>query len=619
MKQKVQSFGRFLSGMVMPNIGAFIAWGLLTALFIATGWLPNEQLSSMVSPMLTYVLPILIAYQGGKMVAGDRGAVIGVIATVGVICGTEYTMLMGAMVMGPFAGWVIKKFDKAVEGKIKPGFEMLVNNFSIGIIGLLLSILGFYVIGPFMAGVLNVLSGGVQALVDRNLLPLISVFVEPAKVLFLNNAINHGIFTPLGIENVKEVGHSIFYMIETNPGAGTGILLAYWFFAKDRATKDSAPGALIVHLLGGIHEIYFPYILMNPLLLLAAIGGSMAAMFYNMIMNLGLASPASPGSIIAYVGMAPKGSTFAVFLSVVIATVVSFVIAVPIVRMAGSRGNLENAQNQMKNMKAESKGLTDTAASAGRTVDLRTISHIVFACDAGMGSSAMGAAVMQRKLSSAGFGNIKVTHASVSEVPANAELVICHKDLAERAAKSAPGARLVTITNFMQAPEYDALVDEITSARTNRHSEKPVGDDYHAGLLVKKNIIVNHAPASKEEIIREIGRMFEQGGYTTDKYTQAMLDKEPIFNTAIGNGLAIPHGIESMRGEVKNSGITIFTFPEGIDWGGETVKLVIGIAALGEEHMEVLTKIADECDSEEAVDEIVAKSVDEIYDMFRKK
>ena len=612
MKQKIQSFGRFLSGMVMPNIGAFIAWGLLTALFIATGWLPNEKLSSMVSPMLTYVLPVLIAYQGGKMVGGPRGAVMGVIATVGVICGSEYTMLMGAMIMGPFAGWVIKQFDKAVEGKIKPGFEMLVNNFSVGIFGLILAIIGYYAIGPFMTAILNVLSAGVQFLVDHAILPLISVFVEPAKVLFLNNAINHGIFTPLGAEQVQEVGKSIFYMIETNPGAGTGVLLAYWLFSKDKMTKASAPGALIVHLVGGIHEIYFPYILMNPLLLLATIGGSVAAMAYNMLLNLGLSGPPSPGSIIAYLGMAPRGSTLQVLLGVIIAAGVSFLIAAPIVKMSGKNASLEEAQKQMTDMKAESKGLT------GAPVDLRVIDRIVFACDAGMGSSAMGSAVMQRKLSAAGFNNIKVSHASVSEVPAGTRLVICHKDLAERAAASAPGARLVTITNFMNAPEYDALVEEIAEARKNKHTVKEVGDTYRAGPLLKKNIFMNHAPATKEEIIREIGQIFLDGGYTTDKYTQAMLDKEETFNTAIGNNVAIPHGIESMRGEIKNTGLVIMTFPEGIDWGdGETVKLVIGIAAVGDEHMDVLQKIAQACEDEEAVDAILAKSTDDVYEMFK--
>ena len=244
MKAKVQSFGRFLSGMVMPNIGAFIAWGLITALFIPSGWLPNEQLAKMVGPFLTYVLPLLIAFQGGKIVGGLRGAIMGAIATVGVICGTTYTMFMGAMVMGPLAGLVIKKFDAAVDGRIKPGFEMLINNFSVGIPGMVMAILGFYLIGPVMGIILSFLTAGVQILLQAGIFPLIGVFVEPAKVLFLNNAINHGIFTPLGAEQVAETGKSIFYMIETNPGPGTGVLLAYWLFSKDTMTRQSTFSAV---------------------------------------------------------------------------------------------------------------------------------------------------------------------------------------------------------------------------------------------------------------------------------------------------------------------------------------------------------------------------------------
>ena len=397
MKEKVQSFGRFLSGMVMPNIGAFIAWGLITALFIATGWLPNEKLSTMVSPMLSYVLPVLIAYTGGKMVGGARGAVMGAIACVGVICGApDYPMLMGAMLVGPLGGWVIKQFDKAVEGKIPAGFEMLVNNFSVGILGMLLAIVGFYLIGPFMAAILVFLSGGVDILVNAGLLPLVSIFVEPAKVLFLNNAINHGIFTPLGAQQVETLGKSVFYMIETNPGAGAGVLLAYWMFSKDKATKDSAPGALIVHVLGGIHEIYFPYVLMNPLLV----------------------SPASPGSILALLAVAPKGGQLMVILSFLIGTAVSFLIASPIVRMSNT-GNLEEAQSQMSDMKAASKGGAYATTHDGGEVDLRTLDKIVFACDAGMGSSAMGAAVLQKKLEAAGLGNIS---AQGSPLPAQESL-----------------------------------------------------------------------------------------------------------------------------------------------------------------------------------------------------
>lgn len=471
MKAKIQTFGRFLSGMVMPNIGAFIAWGLLTALFIEKGWFPNEQLSSIVSPMLTYVLPILIAYQGGKMVGGDRGALMGAIATIGVICGTEYTMFMGAMIMGPLAGLVIKKFDKAVDGHIPAGFEMIVNNFSVGILGLIMAVIGYYLIGPFMGVILGALSAGVNVLVTHGILPLVTVFVEPAKILFLNNAINHGIFSPLGAEQIAESGKSVFYMIESNPGAGAGILLAYMFFSKDRKTKDSAPGALIIHLFGGIHEIYFPYVLMNPLLLLAAIGGSLAAMTYYTIFDLGLSGPASPGSIIAYFLLAPKGSTLAVLLGVVIAAAVSFVIAIPIIRLTGNKNeeSLEDASAKMKDMKAASKGeavsvSVEETEQQTAAIPAEEIKHIVFACDAGMGSSAMGASVLKKKLQKAGL-DIEVTHASVSSIPPEAQIVVTHQDLKERAMKSAPQARLVTITNFMTAPEYDELVE---SLKTNK-------------------------------------------------------------------------------------------------------------------------------------------------------
>lgn len=471
MKAKIQTFGRFLSGMVMPNIGAFIAWGLLTALFIEKGWFPNEQLSSIVNPMLTYVLPIMIAYQGGKMVGGDRGALMGAIATIGVICGTEYTMFMGAMIMGPLAGLVIKKFDKAVDGHIPAGFEMIVNNFSVGILGLIMAVIGYYLIGPFMGVILGALSAGVNVLVTHGILPLVTVFVEPAKILFLNNAINHGIFSPLGAEQIAETGKSVFYMIESNPGAGTGVLLAYMFFSKDKKTKDSAPGALIIHLFGGIHEIYFPYVLMNPLLLLAAIGGSLAAMTYYTVFDLGLSGPASPGSVIAFLLMAPKGSTLAVLLGVVIAAVVSFVIAIPIIRLTGNKheGSLEDASAKMKDMKAASKGEAVSASADAieqqtAAIPAEEIKHIVFACDAGMGSSAMGASVLKKKLQKAGL-DIEVTHASVSSIPPEAQIVVTHQDLKERAMKSAPQARLVTITNFMTAPEYDELVE---SLKTNK-------------------------------------------------------------------------------------------------------------------------------------------------------
>ena len=396
VKNKVQKFGKFLSGMVMPNIGALIAFGFLAALFIDTGWIPNEKLNSMVSPMLTYLIPILIASTGGKMVGGDRGRVVGAIAVIGAIMSdTSITMLMAAMVMGPLAGFCIKKFDQLMDGHMPAGFEMLINNFSAGIIGMLLAILGYVVVGPVMSGILAVLAAGVNILVSHSLLPLVAIFIEPAKVLFLNNAINHGIFTPLATAQAAEVGKTIMYMLEPNPGPGLGVLLAYMFFCKDKKTKQSAPGAVIIHVLGGIHEIYFPYILMNPLVIIAPIVGNMVAIFWFNLTGCGLVGPASPGSIIAYLMMEPGPDIWKVLVGVAIATGISFAIASPIVKMAGGKTSLEDAQVEMAAMKAEAKG---EVAAPVAIKDASEVKKIIFACDAGMGSSAMGATKFRNRL-----------------------------------------------------------------------------------------------------------------------------------------------------------------------------------------------------------------------------
>lgn len=456
MKEKVQVFGRFLSGMVMPNIGAFIAWGLITALFIPTGWLPNEELGALVSPMAANLLTLLIAYTGGKVVAGHRGGVIGAIATMGVIVGSDVPMFLGAMIMGPLSAWIIKKFDKLVEGRIRAGFEMLVNNFSLGIIGAILALLSLKGIAPVVTQLNAIMQAGVGFFVDHGLLPLASIFIEPAKVLFLNNAINHGILSPMGMEQSKELGKSIFFLLEANPGPGLGILLAYCIAGKGSA-KSSAPGAVIIHFLGGIHEIYFPYILMNPTLLLAAIAGGASGIFTLSLLGGGLVSPASPGSIISVLAMTPRNGYLPVILSVLIATAVSCVVAVPLLKIFGKDEDINSAKEKVKDMKLASKGLLNEKTTA----NVSNIKNIVFACDAGMGSSAMGATVLRKKLAAAGLGHINVVHSPVSSIPQDAEIVVTHAELGERAAHSNPNAKLVLITNFLAAPEYDTLVEEL--------------------------------------------------------------------------------------------------------------------------------------------------------------
>lgn len=457
MKEKVQRFGRFLSGMVMPNIGAFIAWGIITALFIPDGYFPNESINALVSPMSTTLLTLLIAFTGGNVVAGHRGGVTGAIMTMGLIVGTDVPMFIGAMIAGPLGGWIIKKFDKLVEGKIPAGFEMLVNNFSVGIIGAILCVLALKGVTPLMLQLNNVMAAGVGFFVDHGLLPLASIFIEPAKILFLNNALNHGILSPLGIEQVKEVGKSIFFLLEANPGPGLGILLAYCIAGKGSA-KSSAPGAVIIHFLGGIHEIYFPYVLMNPPLILAAIAGGASGVFTFNLLGAGLVAPASPGSILAILGMTPKGGYLPILAGVAVSAAVSFALATPILKIFGKEENLEEASKKVSQMKQESKGISsDTKETASKDVK-----KIVFACDAGMGSSAMGATVLRKKLNQAGV-NLEVIHAPVSDIPKDADIVVTHKELGDRAKTACPTADFVLITNFMNAPEYDQLVNRLAN------------------------------------------------------------------------------------------------------------------------------------------------------------
>lgn len=612
MKQKVQAMGKALSGMVMPNIGAFIAWGFITALFLSPGgWFPNEKLVSIQPYILSYLLPILIAAQGGKLVGGDRGRVMGAIAVMGCIAGKpDTTMLMGAMIMGPLAGWVIKKFDQAMDGHMPAGFEMLINNFSVGILGMIMAIIGYYAIGPIMAILLAILSAGVNILIEHGLLPLVSIFLEPAKVLFLNNAINHGVFTPLGAEQVEQAGKSIMYMLETNPGPGLGVLLAYWMFSKDKMTKDSAPGAIIIHLFGGIHEIYFPYILMNPLVIVGPIVGNFCAILFFSITNAGLLGPAAPGSIIAFLMMTPRDSMLTSIIGVVIAAGVSFVISSPIIKMSGAK-NLEESQNQMASMKAEAKGTaTATAAVGGGAKDPADVKKVIFACDAGMGSSAMGATKFRNRIKGE-RPDIVVTNTSVDNVPGDADIVVCQTILQERAAKSAPQAQLVTIGNFLADPKLDALYNSLANAgkggvatATVEPKNEPEAASGNKTVMLREGVKLGQASVTKEEAIQAAGELLKSIGCVGDGYIAAMQEREKLVSTYMGLGVAIPHGTTQAKGEVKKSGIVMLQYPDGVDFGAEKAQLVFGIAGVGDEHLDLLANISNALEDEDLLEEL---------------
>lgn len=499
--RKVQAFGSFLSSMIMPNIGAFIAWGFIAAIFIDNGWLPNKDLAQLADPMIKFLIPLLIAFSGGRLIHGLRGGIIAATSTMGVIVALPDTpMLLGAMIMGPLVGWLMKKTDEIVQPRTPQGFEMLFNNFSAGILGFIMTILSFEILAPIMKFIMHILSVAVEALVHAHLLPIVSIIVEPAKIVFLNNAINHGVFTPLGADQAATAGQSILYAIESNPGPGFGVLLAYMIFGKGTA-KATSYGAGIIHFLGGIHEIYFPYVLMRPMLFISVILGGMTGVATYQATGFGFKSPASPGSFIVYCINAPRGEFLHMLLGVVLATLVSFAVSAIILKFTKEpKQDLEAATAQMEATKGKKSSVSSklsskennqqastTGATAGATSteesnnneddadqlldnyntedvdahDYSNVNHVIFACDAGMGSSAMGASMLRNKFKKAGISDVNVTNTAINQLPNDAQLVITQKTLTDRAIKQVPNAIHISVDNFLNSPRYEELLNNL--------------------------------------------------------------------------------------------------------------------------------------------------------------
>jgi len=699
----LQKVGTSLSNMVMPNIPALIAWGILTAFFIEDGWTPNAPLESAVDPMIHYLLPLLIANTGGRMIYEARGAVVGVIATMGVIAGSDWLigqenaaelekwlaagnaegtfealpevhMFIGAMIMAPLAAWVMKKLDRLWQDHIPAGFEMLVNMFSAGIVGFLLLVAGFFGLAPLVNGLMTLLANGVAALINAHLLPLVSILIEPAKVFFLNNAINHGVLTPLGISDAGTNGKSVLFLLESNPGPGVGILLAYTFFGRG-AARASAPGAAIIQFFGGIHEIYFPYVLMKPILILAAVGGGMAGVAVNVAFGTGLISPAAPGSIIAIFGVAARDSYLGIALAVLAAAGVSFALSALFLKIGKQDdGDIAAATAKMEEMKGKKSSvagaLTGAGAGAGAAAAADGSDHtgridkIVFACDAGMGSSAMGATVLRKKVRAAGFDDVEVTNKAISSLNDEWDIVVTQKELTDRARQRTGSAVHVSVDQFMNSPRYDEVVDlvnqrnnpeaaaETTAADTaegtseqapveaadasgtgasgagvaaagagataagagageshgrraaDRAADTPAGaagatsatpsdaTDSSPEILSPESIVLTGTATDSASGIDEAGALLVGAGAVDQGYVDAMHAREATVSTFMGNGLAIPHGTNDAKSTIKRSAMSFVRFPDGIEWNGNPTKFVIGIAGVGNEHLELLQKVA---------------------------
>jgi len=622
----VQKFGTFLSNMVMPNIGAIIAWGLITAFFIPVGWTPNEKIATMVGPGIYYLLPLLIAYTGGHNVYGLRGGVVGATSTLGIIMATSsplfdssYTqtggspMFLGAMIMGPLGGYAIKRLDRLWEGKIRPGFEMLVNNFSAGISAAIMAIGAMFLLGPVLRAVMEGLGNAVQFLVDHSLLPMTAIVIEPAKVLFLNNAINHGVLTPLGLAQSKQIGHSALFLLEANPGPGAGILIAFTFFGRGVA-KATAPGALVIQFLGGIHEVYFPYVLAKPRLLLALIAGGATGTLMNVIFSSGLVAPAAPGSIFAVYSSLAKGSALGVTLCWSSALVVSFLVASALLKLERSEDEIDlaAATADMEARKGKKSSVAGALTGTGAREHEGPIHSIVFACDAGMGSSAMGASVLRRKIQGAGYDDVSVTNKAISNLHDDQDLVVSHQDLTARARERSASAIHVSVDNFMGSPRYDEIVELLH--RTNGEGAALDGgagadessDDVGGTVLADESIVLGGRARSRDDAITEAGNLLVDVGAVEAAYVESMHERERSVSTHMGNGLAIPHGTNDAKSTIRRTAMSFVRYDDGIDWNGKEARFVVGIAGAGNEHLALLGKIAQVFVDKERVAELEA-------------
>lgn len=589
IREEVQKGGKFLSSMIMPNIGIFMAWGILATLFMPFGWIPNDGLAKVVSTISIVVLPIMVGSSGGKLTGGVKGGIIAIVATMGVIASSNIPMILGAMIIGPLSGLIIKKLDRIIATKTPIGFEMLVDNFLVGIIAVIMLIFGYYIIGPFVVMLTQIAIAFLNIIIEKGLLPLAAIFIEPAKVLFLNNAINHGVLGPLGIEQVQQSGKSIMFLLEANPGPGFGMLLAYYLFSKDDG-KKLALGAAVINFFGGIHEIYFPYIIKKPILIIGTILGGMAGIYTASILNVGLVSSASPGSIFTLIALSPRGEILGTLICIVSATIVSFIVSTILIKIP--YGNKVIFENNIVNKEI------DNVVEFDELMD-KEIKKILFVCDAGIGSSAMGAASFRKRIKDLKL-DIEVINSSVDNIINDVDLVVSHSSLQERCKKSYPKPFHIFINNFFQDDKLEELYKILKSKSISVYEKENIKDhnelkiiEEENSILIGENIILGLDSESKEEAITRAGRLLVDRGYVTEDYISSIHEREKIYSTYIGMGIAIPHGMNEAKKKIKKSGVVMLQYPKGINFDEGIVYLVIGIAGSEEGHIKIMSSIAD--------------------------
>ncbi len=489
MKQYIERIGKFYSHIILENVGLFIAYGILSILFSEGGWFPSSTLTPIIEMIYFIVIPVLISYTTGRRIGGNVGGLVAAMAGLGFFSVDGSSYMLGALLTAPMAGWIAKRGLNWIKAHTVVGFEMLFRNLFIGIVGSILLLFSSYCFNPILNQLKNILTWLLDQLFSYNLVPFMSFLIEPGKVMFLNNTINHGLLVPLGIEQVEYMGSSVLFLLETNPVPGFGILLAYFLIEKKE--KKNLLVNMVIQLVGGIHELYFPYVLSNSILFLAVIAGGMAGNFCFLLLQSGVIAPPSPGSILTILLLSPGKNLFGNLFGIAVSAMVSCIIAVIILKRKQTllKGQMilqeesgeKNRTILKKSVVFENQDKTDqkTVWNNGncpkeeleknaelsnteqKEYSMKTVKKVYFVCQGGFGSSAMGAAILRRKLKNAGFFNIEVANIAIDDIPNDADVIFCQKEIESNLKKIETKAEIHYLENLSQSLEYDNWISSL--------------------------------------------------------------------------------------------------------------------------------------------------------------
>jgi len=589
----MRKIGHLYSSIIYQNVGVLITLGLLRVLFGEYGLYPNTELLSIYNDMIFYLVPVLLAYTGGRLFGNSRGGIAAAMSVFALALSSQAPMIIGAMLLGPLIGLVVDVLEKKLARWIPPGFELFCGNLLVAVLGLFFIIISYKLLGGFLENGIHHILIAMEDIVAKGWLPAMALIVEPLKVLFFNNVINHGFLVPIGIQEVKETGRSVFFLVEDNPGPGLGILLAC-LARTPRTMRKNTYLSIVIHFFGGIHEVYFPYVLKNPLLILSAIGGGMAGNYIFELLNCGLVSVSSPASVLFMMILSPHGSLLNNLIGIFLSAAVSFLLAVCLLKFS-KKPVVINIKND-KVLKSLGSAVPFATVEHEETIGAASRRHgpiqqIVFACEAGMGSSALAAAMLRKHLKKYHLA-IDVSHCSVNAIPSSVELIITHQQFYAMLKHDYPDKYVIKINSFVDEVEYDLVVQFLLEQSEDTARLRP------------HQVLLNVKAKDKEDAIRKVGQRMVDLGFAQSSYINEMLEREKHFTTHIGKGLAVPHGMAESRQDINKLGIIVAVFPEGVSFDGNAVFIAIGIAGQGKEQVQFLSIIAQLLDEDEALERL---------------